>query len=249
MVFLVFVLGLFIGSFLNVCIYRLYRNESIVFPPSACPKCGRRLTPGELIPVVSFLLQRGRCRGCREPISWRYPVVEALYGLVLALLYTRLGWAGFFPAAFFYGILIVVFFIDLEHQIIPDRLVLALLALAVVTQLFWPRVSWPEALIGFVLGGGLFLLLAVVSKGGMGGGDIKLVAVLGFWFGWKLLLLLMFLSFVGGGLLSGALLLTGIKKRGDGIPFGPFLVAAAFVVTLWGREIMTWYLRLCGLSL
>lgn len=246
MVFLVLVFGLFIGSFLNVCIYRLYRNESIVFPPSRCPKCGKRLTAVELVPVLSFLVQRGRCRGCREPISWRYPVVEALYGIVLALLYTRLGFAEFLAAAVFYGILTVVFFIDLEHQVIPDRLVLALLALAVVTQLTWPRVSWPEALLGLVLGGGLFLLLAVLSNGGMGGGDIKLVAVLGFWFGWKMLLLLMFLSFVGGGLLSIALLLLGIKKRGDGIPFGPFLVAAAFAVTMWGPQILTWYLRACG---
>lgn len=246
MLLLVFLAGLFIGSFLNVCICRIPCGESVVFPPSRCPQCGRRLGAVELVPVLSFFWQRGRCRGCGGGVSWRYAGVEVLTGLVFAVLYARFGWPDFMVQSVFYGILLVIFFIDLDHQIIPNRLVLLLLALALVVQGARPVLSWPQALWGGLLGGGLFLLLAVVSRGGMGGGDIKLVAVLGLWFGWVQLLLLMFLAFFGGGTVGALLLLMGKKTRKDGIPFGPFLVLAAFVVTVWGREILGWYMRLSG---
>lgn len=244
---LVFVFGLFVGSFLNVCIWRIPREESIAFPPSHCTGCGRRLKARELVPVLSFLCQRGRCAGCKAPISWRYPAVELLSTLIFVWVFFQFRWPGYLIHAIFFAILLVIFFIDIDHQIIPNRLVLLLLAYTVVIQVIAPMVPWPDALLGALLGGGLFLLLAVVSGGGMGGGDIKLVAVLGLWFGWAQLLLLMFLSFLGGGLVGGILLVLGIKKRKDGVPFGPFLVLAAFVVTMWGQQLINWYLRLSGL--
>jgi leader peptidase (prepilin peptidase) / N-methyltransferase len=247
MSWLVFIMGLFIGSFLNVCACRIPCGESVVFPPSRCPACGRRLGMGELVPVLSYLMQGGRCRGCWEKVSWRYPAGELMTAVVFTALFLRFGWPAFLWQAAFFGILIVVFFIDLEHQIIPNRLVLLLLALTVAQYGVQPALPWRDALLGALLGGGLFLALAVVSGGGMGGGDIKLVAVFGLWYGWQQLLLLMFVSFLGGGVVSGVLLATGIKKRKDGIPFGPFLVLAAFVVSMWGQQLIHWYLRLSGL--
>jgi leader peptidase (prepilin peptidase) / N-methyltransferase len=246
MVFLVFFAGLFIGSFLNVCACRIPVEESVVFPPSRCPSCGRRLGAWELIPVLSFLWQRGRCRGCGVAVPWRYPAGELLTAVTFAVLYSRFGWPAFAWQALFYALLIVLVLIDLEHQIIPNRLVLLLLVLSVVLRLAEPAVSWRDGLLGMLLGGGLFFFLAVVSGGGMGGGDIKLVAVFGLWFGWQQLILLMFLSFLSGGLVSGVLLAAGIKKRKDGIPFGPFLVLAAFIVSMWGAQLVQWYLRLSG---
>ncbi len=239
---LVFIFGLFVGSFLNVCIYRIYRKQSIVFPPSRCPDCGKRLGVSELVPVFSWLFQGGRCRGCHERISWRYPVVELATGVTYALLFAYFPGVDFIIQVFFYSILIIVFFIDLEHQIIPNRLVIVLLIYAVAIQVLRPVHSRPEALIGVAVGGGFLLLLAIVSKGGMGGGDVKLMLALGLWFGWQKTLLLMFLAFLGGGLLSIFLLATGIKKRKDGIAFGPFLIVAALITTIWGRDILQWYL-------
>ncbi len=243
----VFLISLFLGSFLNVCIYRIPRGESIVFPPSACPDCGRRLRSAELIPVLSFFLQSGRCRGCGAGVSWRYPGVELLTALVFTGLFLRFGWPDFLFQAAFFAVLLVIFFIDLEHQIIPNRLVLALLSYTLLLRFVQPVIPWSTSLWGGLLGGALFLFLAVVSRGGMGGGDIKLVTVLGFWFGWGQLLLLLFLAFLSGGLLGGLLLALGLKKRKDGIPFGPFLVFAALVVTVWGESILGWYLRLSGI--
>ncbi len=238
-----FVLGLAVGSFLNVCIYRIARGESVIFPPSRCPGCGRRLGARELIPVVSYLRQRGRCRGCGVAIHWRYALVELLTAFMFVVLLWRFPGFDFFPQAFFYSVLLVVFFIDLDHQVIPNRLVIVLLVLALAVQVFRPVLPWGNALLGMLAGGGLLLLLAVVSRGGMGGGDVKLMAALGFWYGWQQTLLLLFVAFVAGGLTGIFLLAAGIKKRKDPVPFGPFLVMAAVVVGLWGERILHWYIR------
>ncbi len=243
---LVFLLGLLIGSFLNVCIARIPANKSIVFPASHCPGCGRKLKIMELVPVISFLLQGGKCRGCGGKVSWRYPVVELLTGVLFVILYARFYGVEFALYAGFFVLLIVVFFIDLEHQIIPNRLVLILLGYVLVWQIYRPVVPWGEALLGGLLGGCFFLTLSLVSRGGMGGGDIKLVAVLGLLFGWRYILPLMFLAFIIGGLVGAMLLATGKKKRKEGVPFGPFLVVAALTVALWGEPMMLWYLRLSG---
>lgn len=244
---MVFIVGLFIGSFLNVCISRIPEGESVIFPRSHCPGCGRCLTAAELLPVISYLVQRGKCRGCGGEVSWRYPAVELLTAGVFVLLFTRFTGVGFYLQAFLYSVMIVIFFIDLDRQIIPNRLVILLLVFALVVQVFWPVQPWGTALIGGLLGGGVFLGLALVSRGGMGGGDIKLVTVLGFWFGWVNLLLMMFLAFFVGGLVGSVLLLTGLKKRKEGIAFGPFLVLASFVVSMWGRPLLDWYFRISGL--
>lgn len=242
-----FLAGLFIGSFLNVCICRIPCGESVVFPPSRCPRCGKRLGPGELIPLFSYFWQRGRCRGCGEAVSGRYALVELLTGVVFAVLFLRFGRPWFAAHAVFFAILLVIFFIDLDHQIIPNRLVAVLLALALFYRTVSPEAAMKEGLAGAALGGVFFFLLAVVSRGGMGGGDVKLVTALGLWFGWAKLLPLLFFAFLGGGLAGMFLLMTGKKGRKDGIAFGPFLVLAAFVVAVWGEIIIAWYLKLNGI--
>ncbi|MCL5982108.1 MAG: prepilin peptidase [Firmicutes bacterium] len=241
---LVFVLGLLVGSFLNVCICRLPRGESIVFPPSKCPSCGRRLGVAELVPVFSWLWQRGRCRGCQVPVSWRYPLVELLTGFTFLLLLYRLGpTAAFAVSAAFFACLIVIAFIDLTHQLIPNRLVIVLSGMAAVRQVFWPEVPLGSAVWGALTGSLLLLALALLTKGGMGGGDVKLMLPLGFYAGLPGTLLLLLLAFISGGLVGGALLLLKIKGRKDAIPFGPFLCTAALVTALAGRQILDWYLN------
>ncbi len=249
MLFLVFLFGLFIGSFLNVCIYRIPRNESIVYPGSHCPTCGAPLRFLDLIPVMSYLMLSGRCRYCKCPISPRYPIVE----LTTAILITLQAWRqginlSFFLFAGLTAALVAAAMIDYDHQIIPDSLVLTitLLGLAHLFIVLLPQLGFSVLLdrtAGFLLGGSLFLLIAVVSRGGMGGGDIKLTAALGLWFGWRELLLLVFVAFVSGALVSVLLLVTHTKGRKEGIPFGPFLALAAYLVSLFGSELINWYLR------
>ena len=250
MLLIVFVFGLLIGSFLNVCIYRIPRNESIAFPGSHCTACGEPIKAFDLIPVVSYLLLRGKCRMCKAPISIRYPVVE----LVTAALITIEAWrygitAEFLCFAAMTAVLVVITMIDLDLQIIPDRLIVVLGILALVYiflvkfPLYGTRTLYSSA-IGFLVGGLFFLGIAIVSNGGMGGGDIKLMAVLGLWFGWQQLLVLMFVTFISGALISITLLLLKLKKMKDGIPFGPFIAFAAYIVSIFGTGIIVWYLNI-----
>lgn len=247
---LVFVYSLLAGSFLNVCIYRIPREESIVFPGSHCTKCGTKLMVLELIPVISYLFLRGRCRTCDERISLRYPMVELGTAVLVTFQFHLMGMR--LPFLFFSImtlILITMTMIDFDHQIIPDglNLTLGLLGAVYLLAVVIPDqgiVGLIPNAIGFFLGGGLFLLIAVVSNGGMGGGDIKLMAVLGLWFGWQQLLLLMMISFVSGAVISLALLALKIKGRKDMIPFGPFIALAGYLTSIYGNELILWYLNL-----
>jgi len=241
--FLIFILGLNIGSFLNVCIFRLPKNESIVTPPSHCMTCGTRLKPWNLIPVLSYLVARGRCSYCGTSFSPRYALVELLtaslfvwclqiFGFSLALVKPLI------LTAFF----IVITFIDYDHQLILDKVLLCLSATGVVINLWLGSVSALDMLIASLIGGGLLLLIALVSGGGMGGGDIKFAATLGLCFGWQGLLLTLLLSFIFGGIGGVLLLALKIKSRKDFIPFGPFIALAALISMLYGHNIITWYL-------
>jgi len=249
MLLLVFLYGLLIGSFLNVLIYRIPRNESIVFPGSHCPDCGASLHFFDLIPVVSYLMLSGKCRYCKSPISPRYPLVELMTAALITIQAWRQGITlSFFLFASLTAILVAVTMIDYDCQIIPDSFVLLITILGALHLFFVLLPSYGSGILldraaGFLLGGGLFFLIAVVSRGGMGGGDIKLAAALGLWFGWKELLLLVFAAFVLGALVSVLLLLTHIKGRKEGIPFGPFLALSAYLVSLYGSELLNWYIR------
>jgi len=241
-------LGAVIGSFLNVVIVRLPRNESLVMPPSRCPACGTELHWFDNIPVLSFLALRGRCRECGAPISWRYPIVET----GTAALFTLAAWrstslADLVIAWLFLAALVAVTVIDLEHQIILDRITLPGIAVGFVTSFLGTRVSWLDSLLGILAGGGILFAVIVVSGGGMGGGDMKLGAMMGAFLGYKLALLALFLAVILGGAVALALLSTGIRRRKDPIPFGPFLAVASAVAMLWGEACVAWYVRMFSL--
>lgn len=241
----VFLLGLCWGSFLNVLIYRIPRGESIVKPASHCPTCKISIRPIDNIPLISYLLLRGRCRFCQGRISFRYPAVEALTAIIFLLLYKRFGWDWqefiYIPLA---SILIIIAFIDLEHYLIPDRLTYPAIGLGLPISLLPGGVSLGEAVIGLVVGGGLIYLLTVLSpllfgKEGMGGGDVKLAAVMGVYLGWEKTLIALFIASLLGSLVGISLILLKKKGRGDYIPFGPYLVAGTLVMLIW-PDVIIW---------
>ncbi len=247
---IIFVFGACIGSFLNVCIYRLPAGTSVVTPPSACRKCGHRLAWWENIPLISFLILRGRCRGCEEKISMQYPVVEFMNGVLYVLLWLRFG-LGIEMAiyAVFVSAMVVVTFIDLEHYIIPDVISLPGIAIGFAASFMLPGLSWQDSLMGMILGGGILLLVAwayylVARREGMGGGDIKLLAMIGAMLGWKAIPAVIFLSAASGALVGIVLMLLKGRGRQQPIPFGPFLAGAAVIYIFYGQRLMEWYLSL-----
>ncbi|RJQ30629.1 MAG: prepilin peptidase [Peptococcaceae bacterium] len=238
-----FLLGLTVGSFLNVCIYRLPRGESIAFPPSHCPQCGKGLAARDLFPLFSYLWLKGRCRYCGSPIGWRYPLVELITGLLYASMYFLFGWQVLLlKYLFLTSVLIVVTLIDLEHYLIPNKVVLAALAGGVLLNIATKDLTFTSAGLGLVAAAGFLFLPAVISRGGMGGGDVKLAAVIGLFLGWPLGLLAVFLGCCLAGLAGAALLAAKKKGRKDPIPFGPYLALGAFAAILWGEMIVNWYM-------
>jgi leader peptidase (prepilin peptidase)/N-methyltransferase len=250
MTVLVFIYGLIIGSFLNVCIYRIPRNESVVFPSSHCPNCNHYLKWYDNIPLFSYIFLGGKCRYCKAPISIQYPIVETLNALIYLILFYYFSFSiDFIFYALISSVLVVITFIDLKEMIIPDALVITILILSVVykavnyfTYDINPQIL--SSLGGLLLAGGLFLAIVILSKGGMGGGDVTLIAALGFILGHKFILFNIFLSFILGAVISLILLLTKIKTRKDPIPFGPFIILAFFITIIWGEGILSLYINL-----
>jgi leader peptidase (prepilin peptidase) / N-methyltransferase len=236
--------GLAIGSFLNVVIARLPAGRSLVRPRSTCPGCSALLKWYDNIPVLSFLVLRGRCRTCGMTISWRYPIVEMVTAVVLVIAYVALGpTADFAVAVVLLPALIAITGIDLQHQLIPDAITLPGILVGLLLNLATGRMSWVESVIGISLGGGLFFLIILVSRGGMGGGDLKLGAMLGAFLGWKALLFGLFVAIVLGGVIGTAFLATGVRGRKDPIPFGPFLAAGGAMALVWGERAFSWWVR------
>lgn len=227
-----FCFGLIVGSFLNVLIHRIPRGESIVLPPSHCPGCGNRLGPLDLVPVLSYLWLRGRCRQCNAKISWRYPVVELLGGILTLLWWSHYGLT--YQSAELLVLsyaLVAISFIDLDHRIIPNRITLPLIIAGLVFQLFEGRII--SALIGGLAGGGILLLIALVYPKGMGYGDIKLLTLVGVFLGWEKTLLVLFLGSALGVIIMAPLLILKKIDRKTPFPFGPFLAAASLVMIYW----------------
>ncbi len=242
--YLVLAISLSMGSFLNVCIYRIPKGKSISYPPSHCPKCENRLKPLDLIPILSYIIGRGKCRYCGEGISPQYPIVEFLNGFIYVLIYLKFGLTVyFFKYAILSSLLIVISFIDFKYQIIPDRLNIFCLSIGIVFIILnLNRTSLVNSTIGLFIGGGLFLVIAIATKGAMGGGDIKLMGALGLCLGWRDILLISLLSFVIGAIVSVILLASKIKGRKDYIPFGPFIAIAAVVTMLYGDQLIQMYI-------
>jgi leader peptidase (prepilin peptidase)/N-methyltransferase len=237
------VLGLVIGSFLNVVIARVPQGKSLWRPRSACPGCGALIAWYDNVPVLSFLALRGRCRACRMAIPWQYPLVELLTALAFVLAYWRFGpTLDSVVAVALLAALIAITAIDLRHQIIPDVITLPGIAVGFAASFATDRVGWLESLIGIAVGGGIFLVIILVSGGGMGGGDMKLGAMLGAFLGWKLGLLALLMGVLSGGAVAIGLLALGRKGRKEAIPFGPFLALGGAASLLWGHQILEWYL-------
>jgi leader peptidase (prepilin peptidase) / N-methyltransferase len=248
--FFVFALGAIIGSFLNVCIVRLPRGESLIRPASHCPQCNAPIKFYDNIPLISYIILRGTCRHCKKRISVQYPVVEALTGLMTLALFMKHGpTVQFLLLLLFSSALLIITFIDLAHQIIPDAISIPGIPCGLGASLLIPTVSWQESLLGILVGGGILLFIAVgykwiTRRDGMGGGDIKLLAMMGAWLGWKAIPFIILASsliglLVGGG--SGLLLKKGLRTK---IPFGPFLAIASLIYIFFGPEIIRWYIGL-----
>jgi leader peptidase (prepilin peptidase)/N-methyltransferase len=243
-------IGLAVGSFLNVCIVRLPAGQSIVSPPSHCPQCGAPIRPRDNIPLLSYLLLGGRCRDCEARISVRYPLVEALAGVLFA---ATAYWMGPVPQMLLYwaflSALIVITFVDLDHQIIPDAISIPGIAVGVLAAVLGYGPSWHDSVIGALVGGGILYAVAVgyhalTKREGMGGGDIKLLAMIGAFLGWRgVLVTLVFGSLTGSVIGMAVIALRGGDSRVP-IPFGPFLALGAAVALFVGEPLLDWYLRL-----
>jgi prepilin signal peptidase PulO-like enzyme (type II secretory pathway) len=242
---LFFLLGLLFGSFFNVAGLRIPKKQSIITPPSHCPACRTRLTPRELIPVVSYLVNRGKCRTCKAVISPIYPVMELVTGLSFSLVYDAYEFSPeTLMGLLFASLLVIITVSDLTYRLIPDRVIVPFLVLFLLLRLFiHPDYSYGNHLIGMAVGFGLFLLLAVLSRGGVGGGDIKLYAVVGLFLGTPLLVLSVLLSTLSGTVYGVLLMLTKGAGRKTEIPFGPFIALGAMLSFLYGESIIDWYLQ------
>jgi leader peptidase (prepilin peptidase) / N-methyltransferase len=239
---IVIVFGLMVGSFLNVVIARLPERRSLWAPRSACPGCGAPIAWYDNVPLLSFALLRGRCRACAAPIPWRYPLVEAATAALFALAWLEFGpTLRFVVAAVLLAALVAITAIDLRHQIIPDAITLPGILAGITANVATRHLSWADVALGIVVGGGVFFLIIVASRGGMGAGDMKLGAMLGAFLGWKLAVFALMVGVVVGGALAVALMALGLRGRKDAIPFGPFLALGGAAAVFWGEGVVRWY--------
>ncbi len=245
---IVFIFGAVTGSFLNVCICRMPRDESVVSPPSHCPTCMYRIRWYDNIPLASYLLLRGRCRGCGIRIPIRYPLVELGNGLLALALFLRYGPSPTFAALFlFCSALLVITCIDLEYRVIPDKISLPGIVIGFVLSFFLPWPGWLNSLLGILAGGGSLLLVAcayewLTGREGMGGGDIKLVAMMGAFLGWEAVPFIILAGSLAGLLAGGLMTLIRRQDSRLAIPFGPFLAFGALFHLFLGLRILNRYL-------
>jgi leader peptidase (prepilin peptidase)/N-methyltransferase len=232
---LIFILGLIVGSFSNVCIYRIPRNESIIYPASHCPNCRSNISLKDNIPLLSYILLKGKCRNCKIKISIQYPIVEFLTGLIYLIIYLIYGLS---IQSLIYIILssalIIIAFIDLNEQIVPDVISLPGIVIGFIISFFVPYISFINSALGVLVGGGIILLIGLAGstlfkKEAMGGGDVKLAAMIGAFLGWRYVIISLFLGFFLGALAGIILILSKIKNREDVVPFGPFIVLGSFI--------------------
>jgi len=250
--FLVFLFGISFGSFLNVLIYRLPAGESLIRPPSKCPACGSRIRPYDNIPILSYIILGGKCRNCHKSISLRYPLIEVLSGLLTAFAIYNFGFSiKGIETAYLSLIFLAIFFIDLDHKIIPDFFTLPGIFIGLAIS-FAPGaiVGWKHSLVGMAAGGAAFALVGLLGefifkKEALGFGDVKYAAMVGAFLGWKnLALMLIIASFLGSVIGLSVILLSGKKGRSTYIPFGPFLTIGAWISIYYGEILIKAYLDL-----
>lgn len=239
--------GLAVGSFLNVCIVRLPRHESLIWPGSQCPSCGRSLRWFENVPVVSYAILAGRCRTCRTPISLVYPAVELITPALFVLQYWQLGWQPLlWVRLVFTSAMVVLLVVDLQHRILPNAITVPGIGVGVAASLF-VEPGWREALVGVALGGGALFALAEAyyrlrGEEGLGMGDVKMLAMIGAFLGWRLMLVTLFLGSVLGSVVGLAMLAFGLADSKYALPLGSFLAIGAVVAAVSGEPLIAWYL-------
>jgi leader peptidase (prepilin peptidase)/N-methyltransferase len=245
-------LGLAVGSFLNVCLHRIPRGLSIVNPGSSCPECGYALRWFDNIPVVSYAVLRGRCRGCGAGISIRYPVVELITLAVFLMHYAVFGWSALLVVRLLFACaLIVLFAIDLEHHLLPNVITLPGIGAGLLFSTVLPP-GLEAALIGTLVGGGVLWLIGeayyrYAGQEGMGGGDVKMLAMIGAFLGWKLVLVALVLSSVTGSVIGMLVILSRRGTMKQALPYGTFLALGGLVASLIGERIVAWYAGLYGM--
>ncbi len=243
-----FIVGAAIGSFLNVCIFRMPAKTSIVKPGSQCPHCRKPIHYYDNIPLISYILLKGKCRNCGGSISWRYPLVELITAILAMLLFIKFGPTLEFIAFFiFTAVLIVITFIDLDHQIIPDVITLPGIPIFFLAAIFLVKLPLLEALLGLLIGGGVLLTIAFVyelisKREGMGGGDIKLLAMIGGFLGWKSLIFILLVSSLTGAVIGIGTMIVKKQDMKYAVPFGPFLSLAAVAYLFWGNNFLNFLL-------
>lgn len=259
----IFILGAIIGSFLNVCIYRIPEGLSIVSPSSRCSSCGTPIKFYDNIPILSYIFLLGRCRSCRTRLSIQYPLVEFINAVLYVMVLQRFGYDSpwvLIVYLIFISSLVVIFFIDLKHQIIPNSITLPGIPVAIILgSAILPDPVCPDGLLGFrasiagaLAGGGGFYCIAVLGKlifrkEAMGGGDIKMMAMVGGLLGWQGVLMTTFLASFTGSIIGVLLILFKGKEWGSRIPFGPYLALGTIISLLWGHHILNWlHFKICA---
>ena len=236
----VFCFGLAVGSFANVCIHRLPRKESVVVPGSHCPACSAAVRPLDNIPVISYIVLGGKCRDCATRISPIYSVIETVTAVLLLAGFFKFGLSfDFMVYAAVAPALVIITAIDIEHQIIPDLITLPGIALGLAVGTY--TIGYADSLLGFFVGGGLFYLLAVLSNGGMGGGDIKYISAAGALLGWQKVLLVIFIGALLGSVVGVFQIAVQKKTRKSLIPFGPFLATSTLITLFYGNSLIRLY--------
>ncbi len=242
-------IGFVIGSFLNVCIYRLPKGLSIISPGSRCPKCNTPIKWYQNIPIISFIILKGRCGECGEKISWQYPIVEVITGIISYALMKQWGPSpGYLVYFIFFSGLLVATIVDARHGIIPDEVSIGGMILGLILSFINPRIGVKDSLLGVFIGGGILYLVAwayylITKREGMGGGDIKLLAMIGSFLGViGSIFGLMCGAFIGA-IIGGIFMLFRGKDLKYAISFGPFLAIGATIYYLWGKEIIMWYIK------
>ncbi len=249
-IILFFIFGMLIGSFLNVCIYRLPLKKSIIYPSSRCPHCGVSIPFYHNIPLISYIILGGKCKNCLKSISLQYPLVELLSGLLTVLTYLKFGLNAelIFYLVFIY-FLIIIGFIDLKTHLILNNILFFMIGAGVGINLIFKTIPWIEAGIGFVTGGAVMFFIALLGKvifkkESLGMGDVKFVAVAGFYMGWKMIIPSVYFGFVLTLIAIIILRLISKIKAGDYIPLGPFIASGLLIFVFWGNVIMNYYWEL-----
>ncbi|WP_087971909.1 prepilin peptidase [Oceanobacillus rekensis] len=242
---LFFLLGLIFGSFYNVVGLRLPQNIPFANDRSICPHCKHQLTWYENIPLFSFLIQRGKCNHCKKSISYIYPTIELLTGVLFALSYYIIGFQlELITALLLVSMLMIILVSDINYMLIPNKVLLFFLPFFILMRVVVPLDPWGSALIGAIIGFGIIFIIILVSRGGMGAGDMKLFGVLGIVLGTEKILLAFFLSCVIGSVIGAVLILFKLIKRKQPVPFGPYIVVAAIITYFYGDSLINWYFNL-----